>query len=93
MLNLERFENNFAVQLDIKGTGETVMELFLGLKDLHEGALEDSFILKGLLKISDDTLVGEDFVTLDGRVVEEEVELEVFVNGILVESLEEELNF
>lgn len=93
MINLERFENNFVVQLDIKGSGETVMEFSLGLKDLHEDMMADIFIEHELLKVEEGVLVGKDLVTLDGRLIEEEVELEVFVNGLLVESLEKELNF
>lgn len=93
MLRLERFENSFLVQLDHIRGGETLMEFTFTLKELHEGMLEDAFIERGLLKTSEETLVAKDFVTLNGEYVEQEIEMEVFINGVWVRDLEGELNF
>lgn len=93
MVRTQKFDNSFLVQLDRRDNGETVMDWVLSLKGLHEGDLTDRLVDMGALKVDDHTLVASNFVTLQGELVEHEVELDVFVNGVLVESLEHQLDF
>lgn len=80
MLNLERFENQFAVQIASVENGEDLREFYLGKDDLEKGLLNTMFRDENVVKLDKDVVLYDN------------TRCNVFVNGIMVKDLKGELN-
>lgn len=94
MINLKRFTNNYTVQITEIGHGGTVRELDLTEKQLQDGMLKKIFEDEVIEKINSKQVevkggvYSESFQNVDSN---EPIICDVFVNGIVVKDLKNEL--
>lgn len=93
MINLERFNNMYVIQIVEIRDGRTVRELGLTADELQNGILSEIFEDEDIERISKDQvefkggIYNDSFEETDNPII-----CNVFVNGLIVRDLENELN-